>query len=173
MEPTIFFCWSSSKTIYLRGIDDCKNLNLLAKAFGNIGEGKGRNMRGRDAHTSTIETSGPEGECLQSAMCLSSTLLIFQPGYPRFIVKLLLQRAEFPRNYPKNSEIISHTALKFLFKVNTFLYYNRRPFVAIVRDGRQGYSLSSRVAEQICWAVKYLWDTGKAPGAPFSLLNFQ
>ena len=53
---------------YLRGTDACKN--FLSKDFGNTGEGKGRNVRGRDAHTSCIETSGPEGNAF-SLQCAS------------------------------------------------------------------------------------------------------
>jgi len=52
----------------LRGTDACKN--FLSKAFGNTVEGKGRNVRGRDAHTSSTETSGPEGNAF-SLQCAS------------------------------------------------------------------------------------------------------
>lgn len=134
---TTFLCWSSSKTVNLRKADTCKNLILPAKASASVTEvilGKGWEGElgaGMLIHYQ-VETCSLWEDAFNLWCTSPSTPLTLQPRYLRFMFKLLLQRAEFPANYPQNVLKPCRIHLLVFCKVSAFLYFNRKKTISIM-----------------------------------------
>lgn len=167
MVTSAFLCWSSSKTVNLRKADICKNLILLAKASASVTEvilGKeweGELGAGMLVHHQ-VKTCRLREDAFNLWCTSPSTPLTLQPRYLRFIFKLLLQRAEFPRNYPQRILKPCRIDLLIFCKVSAFLYFNRKKTISSRdRKRRQSYSFSHRATQQVPWDVWHHSETGK------------
>lgn len=164
MEPTIFLCCSSSKTIFWRGVCWCSKEPhpsrkvLCTCHWSNTGEGRGRTWGARILLYQQLRLEALREDAFHLQCDFPQLPSPSSPDTRGLHWNSFSKELNCPK-WLQGVLKSFHTGLLINFKVSTFLNFNKKAIVAMVRNRRRkSYSLWHRAAEQVLGQVQHLLE---------------